>query len=139
VEDEMTGPVEMLGVSFGAETRFEGRIADEIDKLEQAGLIQVLDFMFLKKDADTGELIRVDYEGNGLVTRLIEGEGPLLGGGACRLTTEDIREVAEALEPGAAAAFMVFEHTALRGLHEAVAEVGGTPFVEGFLTPEAVA
>jgi hypothetical protein len=37
---ETTGPVEMLAVSFGPSTQFQGRIADEIDKLEQAGHIR---------------------------------------------------------------------------------------------------
>ena len=136
----MSGPIEMLGVTFRPDARFEGRIADEIDKLESDGTIRVLDFMFIKKEADTGELVRVDYEGDGLVTRLIEGaEQPQMGGGACRLTSADIRAVAGALEPGASAAFMVFEHVRLQGLYDAVAEVGGELFVEGFLTPEAVA
>ena len=31
------GSVELLGVSFGASARFEGRIADEIDKLDRRG------------------------------------------------------------------------------------------------------
>lgn len=136
---ETTGPVEMLGVSFGADTEFEGRIAEEIDKLEQAGLIRVLDFLFLKKERDSGELVRVDYDGEGLVTRLMDEEGVGGSGGAYRLTGADIRDVAHALEPGASAAFMVYEHVWSRGLHEAIADVGGEPFVEGFLTPEALA
>jgi hypothetical protein len=69
-----TGPVEMLAVSFDAGVVFRGRIAEEIEKLETAGLIRVLDFLFLQKDPDTGALARVDYDGEGLVTRLIDGE-----------------------------------------------------------------
>lgn len=136
-----TGPVEMLGVSFPADVRFEGRIAGEIDKLEQAGLIQALDFLFLKRDRDSGELVRVDYDGEGLVARLIDGDGVdgTEPGGAHRLTGADIRAVTAALEPGASAAFMVFEHVWARGLTTAIAEVGGEPFVEAFLSPELVA
>jgi hypothetical protein len=135
-----TGPVEMLAVSFDAGVVFRGRIAEEIEKLETAGLIRVLDFLFLQKDPDTGALARVDYDGEGLVTRLIDGgELDAGGGGAHRLTGEDVRAVAAALEPGASAAFMVFEHLWTRGLHDAIAEVGGETFVEGFLIPEVVA
>jgi hypothetical protein len=129
-------PVELMAVSFGAGAHFEGRIADEIDKLERAGHIRVLDFLLVRRERESGELVRVDYDGDGLVARLIDGDH--LGAGVSGLTGNDIRAVADALEPGAAAAFMVFEHTWARGLHAALAEVGGTPFVEGFLAPEVV-
>jgi hypothetical protein len=138
--DEMTTtvPTEMLAVSFGASAQFEGRIADEIDKLEQAGLIRVLDFLLVRRERDSGALLRVDYDGEGLVTRLIEGDGLGVGGGVSGLTGDDIRAVADTLDPGASAAFMVFEHTWSSGLHAAIAEVGGTPFIEGFLAAEVV-
>lgn len=138
---ETTGPVEMLAVSFGPSTQFQGRIADEIDKLEQAGHIRVLDFLFLQRERDSGALVRVDYDGEGLVTRLIEGDGTSDpgSGGAHRLSGEDIRGIADALGPGDSAAFMIFEHVWARGLHQAIAEVGGEPFLEGFLTPEVLA
>jgi hypothetical protein len=129
-------PVELMAVSFGADAQFEGRIADEIDKLERAGLIRVLDFLFVRRERESGELVRVDYDGDGLVARLIDGDR--LGAGVSGLTGNDIRAVADALEPGAAAAFMVFEHTWSGGLHAAIAEVGGTPFVEGFLAADVV-
>jgi len=136
-----TGPVEMLAVSFGAGTQFQGRIADEIDKLEQAGLIRVLDFLFLQRDRDSGSLVQVDYDGDGLVTRLIDGNGSGDGGsgGVQGLRGADLRGVADALGPGDSAAFMIFEHVWARGFHGAIAEVGGEPFVEGFLTAEALA
>lgn len=136
---ETTGPVEMLGVGFGASTQFQGRIAEEIEKLEDAGLIRVLDFLFVKKERDSGSLVRVDYDGEGLVTRLMDEQTVgAVGGDALRLTEEDIRSVAAALEPGASAAFMVFEHLWSRRLHDAISEVGGELFIEGFLAPEVL-
>ena len=136
---ETTGPVEMLAVSFDASTQFQGRIAEQIEKLEEAGLIRVLDFLFLKKERDSGSLVRVDYDGEGLVTRLMdEGIVGAAGGDALRLSGEDIRSVAAALQPGASAAFMVFEHLWSRDLHDAISEVGGELFIEGFLSPEIV-
>jgi hypothetical protein len=59
--------------------------------------------------------------------------------GAFRLTSDDIRDVAEALDPGTSAGFIIFEHLWARGLKQAIAETDGVPFAEGFLTPEAVA
>jgi hypothetical protein len=146
--DDTPGPVQLLAVGFGATARFEGQIAEELDRLEGAGTIAILDFVFLHRDADSGRLVRMDYQGGadeGRVTTWLEGAGgdmderPDGASGAFRLTTDDIREAANALEPGTSAAFIVFEHLWARGLKRAIGEVGGVPFAEGFLTPEAVA
>ena len=146
---ETTGPVQILAVGFREGARFEGRIAEEIDRLEKTGAIRVLDFVFLHRDEETRALVRMDYEGpenEGRVTMLLEGT-PANGGGeaaddaegAFRLTSDDIREVADALDPGTSAGFIIFEHVWARGLKQAIAETEGVPFAEGFLTPEAVA
>jgi hypothetical protein len=58
---------------------------------------------------------------------------------AFRLTSDDVREVADALDPGTSAGFIIFEHVWARGLKQAIADTEGIPFAEGFLTPEAVA
>jgi hypothetical protein len=138
---DTTGPVELLAVSFGEGARFEGRIAEEIEKLEDAGLVRVLDFLFLKKERESGALVRVDYDGDGLVARVLEGDGAggTSGPGGHHLTAHDIRAIAEAIDPGASVAFIAFEHLWSRGLHEAIAAVGGEPFVDGFVTHEALA
>jgi len=137
---ETTGPVELLAVSFGEGTRFEGRIADEIDKLEEAGTIRVLDFLFLKNERDSGALVRVDYDGDGLVARVLEADdgGRAEGGVPHYLTAGDIRAIAAEIEPGASVGFIAFEHLWSRGLHAAIAEVGGEPFVDGFVARDAL-
>jgi hypothetical protein len=146
---ETTGPVQILAVGFRQGARFEGRVAEQIELLENSNTIRVLDFVFLHRDESTGALLRMDYDGpdsDGLVTTLLDKSGPSGGGepvdglaGAFRLTADDIRDVAEALDPGASAGFMIFEHVWARGLKQAIAETDGVPFAEGFLTPEAVA
>jgi hypothetical protein len=145
----ITGPVQILAVGFREGAKFEGRIAEQIDLLEQSNTIRVLDFVFLHRDEATNALVRMDYEGpdrEGRVTMLLDGaetngvgepsSGP---GDAFRLTPDDIREVADALDPGTSAGFIIFEHVWARGLKQAIAETDGVPFAEGFLTPEAVA
>ncbi len=146
---DITGPVQILAVGFREGARFEGRIAEQIDQLEQSNTIQVLDFVFLHRDASTGALVRMDYDGpdrDGRVTALLDGSEPDGGeepadgpAAAFRLTADDIREVADALDPGGSAGFIIFEHVWARGLKQAIAETDGVPFAEGFLTPEAVA
>jgi hypothetical protein len=146
--DELTGPVQLLAVGFPAGSRFEGTIAEQLDRLESDGSIRILDFVFLHRDETTGALVRMDYrdgDDEGHVTTMLEGAGgdaadwPQGAGGAFRLTPGDIREAAEALDPGTSAAFIIFEHVWARGLKRSILEVGGVPFAEGFLTPEAVA
>ena len=66
---ETTGPVQILAVGFREGARFEGRIAEQIDLLEQSNTIRVLDFVFLHRDETTGALVRMDFDGQ-------EGEGP---------------------------------------------------------------
>ena len=145
---DITGPVQILAVGFREGARFEGRIAEQIELLEESNTIRVLDFVFLHRDEATGALVRVDYEGadgESRVTGLLEGSGTnggdelAAGTGAFRLTQDDIREVAEALDPGTSAGFIIFEHVWARGLKQAIVETDGIPFAEGFLTPEAVA
>ena len=146
---EITGPVQILAVGYREGAKFEGRIAEQIDQLEQSNMIRVLDFVFLHRDEATRALVRLDYDGpdrDGRVTTLLDGantgggrdaiDGPA---GAFRLTPDDIREVADALDPGTSAGFIIFEHIWARGLKQAIAETDGVPFAEGFLTPEAVA
>ena len=145
---DITGPVQILAVGFREGARFEGRIAEQIELLEESNTIRVLDFVFLHRDEATGALVRVDYEdagGESRVTALLEGSGsnggdvPIDGTGAFRLTQDDIRDVAEALDPGTSAGFIIFEHVWARGLKQAIVDTDGVPFAEGFLTPEAVA
>jgi hypothetical protein len=146
---ESIGPVQILAVGFREGARFEGRIAEQIDLLEQSNTIRVLDFVFLQRDESTGALVRMDYDGpdrDGQVTVLLEGADTNGGSGpadgitdAFRLSADDIREVADALDPGTSAGFIIFEHVWARGLKQAIVETDGVPFAEGFLTPEAVA
>ena len=141
--------VEILAVGFREGARFEGRIAEQIDRLGRSDTIRVLDFVFLHRDEATKALVRMDYDGpdrDGRVALLLEGAGTHGGdapaderGDAFRLTPGDIREVADALDPGTSAGFIIFEHLWARGLRQAIAETDGVPFAEGFLTPEAIA
>jgi hypothetical protein len=145
----ITGPVQILAVGFREGARFEGRIAEQIEQLESSNTIRVLDFVFLHRDEVTNALVRMDYDGpdrEGRVTMLLEGAGqigdaePADGPSAAfRLSSDDIREVADALDPGTSAGFIIFEHVWARGLKQAIADTDGVPFAEGFLTPEAVA
>jgi len=148
---EKIGPVQLLAIGFGADAKFEGRIMDELSKLEQQETIRILDLLFVQKDAETGDLLALDYQGQELGAIV----GALLGfefeddseqrvasrevkSGAFGLSRREIQEIAALLDPGSSAGFVLIEHVWARDLKRAIGETGGYPLGEGFLTPEAV-
>ena len=149
---ESIGPVQMLVIGFGSEASFEGRIMDELSRLERHETIRILDLLFVQKDAETGDLLALDYQGEDLgaiVGALLgfefEGEGGSaepteeVEGHAFGLSQGEIQGMAASLDPGSSAGFVLIEHVWARELKRAVRETGGFPLGEGFLTPETVA
>ena len=144
------GPVQMMMVAFGPDADFQGRIVDELTRLQGERTIRILDLLFVLNDPDSGELVTVDHRGEdlaGVVAGLlgldpdavrpqIEAEGG--GGRAFGLTGEEIRDLASALEPGHSAGVLLIEHVWARDLKRAIRDAGGVPISEGFLTPETV-
>jgi uncharacterized membrane protein len=144
------GPVQMLAIGFDPEARFEGKIMDELASLERHETIRILDLLFVGKDAETGDLLALDYQGEELgaiVGALLgfdfEGEQPAevseIEGHAFGLSEGDIQEIAASLHPGSSAGFLLIEHVWARDLKRAIRDAGGFPLGEGFLTPETLA
>ena len=150
---EKMGPVQLLAVGFDPDARFEGRIMDELARLESHETIRILDLLFVGKDAETGDLIALDYQGEDLgaiVGALLGFEfedggelegGPTegIGGHAFGLSQSEIHDMAASLRPGSSAGFVLIEHVWARELKGAIRDAGGFPLGEGFLTPEALA
>jgi hypothetical protein len=148
------GPVQLLAIGFGPGAKFEGKIMDELGKLERKDTIRILDLLFVHKDAETGDLLALDYQGEELgaiVGALLgfEFEGDEQPAGSTEeekieshafgLSQRNIEELAASLEPGSSAGFLLVEHVWARDLKRAIRQTGGFPLGEGFLTPEAVA
>jgi len=150
------GPVQMLVIGFGPGAKFEGKIMDELSKLEGQKTIRILDLLFVHKDAETGDLIALDYQGEelGAIVGALLGfefedeEQPAgsteekvdsLESHAFGLSVREIEAMAASLEPGSSAGFLLVEHVWARDLKRAIRQTGGVPMGEGFLTPEAVA
>ena len=115
------GPVQLLAVGFDPDARFEGRIIDELESLERHETIRILDLLFVGKDAETGDLLALDYQGEELgaiVGALLgfdfEGEQPSdlseVEGHAFGLSQKEIRGIAASLHPGDSAGFLLIEH-----------------------------
>ena len=146
------GPVQVVAIGFGPDAKFEGRIMEELAKLELLGTIRILDLLFVQKDADSGDVIALDIQGEDLgaiVGALLgfefEGDGGEAPAGASGdrgafgLSTADVEGLAAGLEPGYAAGFLLVEHVWARDFKRAVEDAGGVPLGEGFLTAEAIA
>ena len=148
--DQKIGPVQLLAIGFDEDARFEGRIMDELTNLERHETIRILDLLFVGKDAETGDLLALDYQGEELgaiVGALLgfdfEGEEPSevssFEGHAFGLSQSEIQGIAASLEPGTSAGFVLIEHVWARDLKRAIRDAGGFPLGEGFLTPETLA
>jgi hypothetical protein len=147
---EKIGPVQLVAIGFPPEADFEGRIMNELARLESHGTIRVLDLLFVGKDAETGDLLALDYQGEELgaiVGALLgfdfEGEQPSelpeIEGHAFGLSQREIQGIAASLKPGRSAGFLLVEHVWARELKRAIRDAGGFPLGEGFLTPETLA
>ena len=124
----------------------------ELERLESHETIRVLDLLFVARDAETGDLLALDYQGEDLgaiVGALLgfefqDGERPNgssdgTGGHAFGLSQSEIHDMAASLDPGSSAGFVLIEHVWARDLKGAIRDAGGFPLGEGFLTPEALA
>jgi uncharacterized membrane protein len=150
---EKIGPVQLVAIGFPPDANFEGRIIDELERLERHETIRILDLLFVGKHAETGDLLALDYQGEELGAIV----GALLGfefedngerqadsaqglqGHAFGLSQGEIQEIAASLAPGSSAGFLLVEHVWARDLKRAIRDAGGFPLGEGFLTPEALA
>jgi hypothetical protein len=71
--------------------------------------------------------------------RAAEAEVPSLAEGhAFGLGIEAIRAMADSLDEGTSAAYVLLEHVWARRLRSAIRDTGGVPVAEGFLTREAL-
>ena len=150
---ERIGPVQLVAIGFPPDANFEGRIMDELERLERHDTIRILDLLFVGKHAETGDLLALDYQGEELGAIV----GALLGfefedngerqaesaqglqGHAFGLSQGEIQEIAASLAPGSSAGFLLVEHVWARDLKRAIRDAGGFPLGEGFLTPETLA
>ena len=147
------GPVQLMAIGFDPDARFEGKIMDELSRLERQETIRILDLLFVQKDAATGDLLALDYQGEDLGAIIgamlgfeFEGDGDEqspdsqeVESHAFGLSQQGIEDMAASLAPGSSAGFLLVEHVWARDLKRAIRETGGYPLGEGFLTPELVA
>jgi len=115
------GPVEILVVSFPG-NEFNGDVAPALAELVQAGLIRVIDLVFVTKDAagDVAalELSELDEATSAAFRPHVEEPSGMLA-------EEDIEDLAADLASNSSAAILMFEHVWATRFRDAVVESGG--------------
>jgi hypothetical protein len=114
--------------------QFDGSILLELSKAVDAGIIRVVDLVFVIKDMD-GSVTIGEYEDQpaGLKDALASLE---VASGEPLFTEDDITKVAAQLEDDTAAAVLVLEHLWAKGLKKAIVNAGGMIIAEGRIHPE---
>ena len=139
------GPVQLMSIGFEPGANFEGRIADELARLESEGTIRVLDLLFVARDTDSDEIVVLEHQEKtmGAVVSALLGvqiddtEAP--SEHSFGMSAAEIEEMGAALPPGGSAGVLLIEHVWARELKRAIRDAGGIPLGDQFLTPEAVA
>jgi hypothetical protein len=133
--DEL-GPVDYLVVAFPAEeANFSGEMASELKGLVASNTIRVLDLVMIMKgedgSVDAAELRDADDSEVGEL-RALERDLAIL------LAEEDIEEIGASLEPGSAAAVLVWENTWAAPFGSAVRRSGGELVTTGRIAIQAL-
>jgi hypothetical protein len=122
------GPIEYAVFGFEG-NNFTGAIAQELQKLVEGGTIRVLDLVFLSKDAD-GNVTSFEYDDEEWLAPFASIDGEVGG----LLSLDDVEYAADALEPNASAALLVWEDLWATPLVEAIRKANGT-VLEGARIP----
>jgi uncharacterized membrane protein len=138
------GPVQLLNIGFEPGANFEGRIADELARLESDRTIRVLDLLFVGRDTDSNEIVVLEHqeESMGAIVGALLGlrlDGEQEQEHSFGFSEAEIEQMGAGLEPGGAAGLMLIEHVWARDLKRAVRDAGGRMLSQDFLTSETVA
>jgi Family of unknown function (DUF6325) len=116
------GPIEVIVLGFPG-SRFTGEIRPRIEDLVERGIVRIVDALLIKKESDGSvtftelqeQTSDADFEA---LAAIVTEELDLL-------SDEDVDAFAADLEPGSSALAIVFEHTWIKPVREAVVESGG--------------
>jgi uncharacterized membrane protein len=127
------GPVEYVVIGF-ADNQISADIVPPLAELVSSGTIRVIDLVFVAKDAD-GNVTSFEYDGLDGATG--EAYAGLEGDADGLFNEEDVAFVGAVLEPGTAAALLLFEDLWATPFVQAIRAAGGR-LIAGERIPPAV-
>lgn len=123
---------QLLVLRFASGADFGGALPGALERLEADGSCRVLDVLFARKDADSGELdvlVSGDDSAGRMAAAVIEfrlDESSRRQRSAAALEANpELGQLADALEPGAALAAVLLDHPRLAALADAINRTGG--------------
>jgi uncharacterized membrane protein len=156
------GPIQLVVIGFPPEADFRGEIARAIADLRGRGVVRLIDALFVRKDSSgkvtasvrESELTLHEREVlgtivGGMLGLMVGGDAESEALGATEaaqaiandafgLGVGNLQEMLNDIPPGTAALMLLFEHQWALDLKRAVRGSGGTPIIQGFVTPEAL-
>jgi len=134
--DVELGPVDYVVVAFPAgKADFSGAMASELRALMDSNTVRLLDLVLLTKELDGSvEAAELRDADDSEVGQLRAAEADL----AVLLAASDVEEIGAMLEPGSAAAVLVWENTWAGPFGSAVRRSGGQLVTTGRITTQAI-
>jgi hypothetical protein len=143
---------QLLVYRFPPGADFEGRLVGAMERIESGGALKILEALFVASDPETREPVAIDLKGDGgtgIVAPLVSfrfeaaerdratrrAMDPNRGG----LAPDTLRELASALEPGAAIVAVLVDHAWARALEDAVSRTGGSALAREFVDSQRLA
>ena len=147
-----SAPAQLLVYRFPPGADFEGRLVGALERIESGGALKILEGLFVASDPETRDPVAIDLKGDGaagIVAPLVSfrfeaaergratkrAMDPNRGG----LAPDTLRELASALEPGAAIVAVLVEHAWAGALEDAVSRTGGTALTREFVDSKGLA
>jgi len=115
------GPIEILCIKF-PNTLIKDEIAAALRALVDSKTVRVIDIVFIRKSDAGGVTMTELKEMQDIDHNILD---PLVADISGLIATEDVQEVAEALDPNSFAALMLFEHIWATTFRDAVLDAGG--------------
>jgi uncharacterized membrane protein len=117
------GPIELFVIGF-PENKFTGQIQTRIQDLIDREIITLVDGLFITKNGD-GDVTCVEIEQVDADESIARLAAFLEEDGTGLLNDEDVDEIGAGLEPDSSALALIFEHTWIKPVRDAVFDAGG--------------
>lgn len=128
------GPLEYTVIGF-ERNRFDGSIADELQRVVDQGIVRLVDVVFITKD-DQGVAMIAELDSKD--DPRFAGFAPLLSGLAGLFTPEDVAAIADGLPADTSALAVLFEHRWAARLKDSIISAGGFLVSRTTVPPEVL-